>query len=232
MLIAQILTKEGRDLLYKRATIWEEFASESIMGKVYYISKTVGLGLLVLAVCALATIIALGIAYDKERAKNWGESGEGEADGIGVPTLPTTPSVPTEPWDRYRLPDSLFPLSYNVTLWPRLEANADGLYIFTGHSSVIFKCVKATDLIIIHANKLNLSSFNEHLAKLTSEDYSPAPAIHKSWLVPNTHYLVLQLNNALTQGKTYVLYTSFQGELADDLEGFYRSEYTEDGVKK
>lgn len=137
MLIAQILTKEGRDLLYKRATIWEEFASESIMGKVYYISKTVGLGLLVLAVCALATIIALGIAYDKERAKNWGESGEGEADGIGVPTLPTTPSVPTEPWDRYRLPDSLFPLSYNVTLWPRLEANADGLYIFTGHSSVI-----------------------------------------------------------------------------------------------
>lgn len=199
------------------------------MGKVYYINKNTGLGLLVVAACALITIIALSIAYDKERAKNRGDSGD--ADIASMPTLPTTPSTPMEPWDHYRLPDSLLPLSYNLTLWPRLKPNTDGLYIFTGQSHVIFKCVKTTDLVIIHSNKLNLTSFNGHLALLTAEHHS-APAIENSWLVPKTHYLVLQLQSSLTVGKIYVLHTRFQGELADDLEGFYRSEYTETGVKK
>lgn len=199
------------------------------MGKGYYISKKTGLGLLVTAVCALVTIIALSIAYDKERTKNRGDSGD--AGAAILPTLPTTPSSPMEPWDRYRLPDALLPLSYNLTLWPRLELNADGLYIFTGQSYVFFKCVKATNLVIIHSNKLNLTSFNGHLALLTAVHH-PAPAIEKSWLVPKTHFLVLQLQSSLTVGETYVLHTRFQGELADDLEGFYRSEYTENGVNK
>lgn len=184
---------------------------------------------MVTAACALVTIIALSIAYDKERAKN--QSQTGEADAASMPTSSPTPSLPLEPWDRYRLPDALLPSSYNLTLWPRLEANADGLYIFTGQSYVFFKCVKATDLVIIHSNKLNLTSFDGHLAQLTAEHHS-APAIEKSWLVPKTHYLVLQLRSSLTVGETYVLHTRFQGELADDLEGFYRSEYIEDGVKK
>ncbi|GAA6225936.1 aminopeptidase N-like [Lates japonicus] len=202
------------------------------MGKVYYVSKNVGLGLLVLGVSALATIIALSIAYDKEKAKNQGRPGDGAADSTSMPTPPATLFTPKEPWDHYRLPDSLVPVSYNVTLWPRLEPNADGLYIFTGHSAVVFKCVKETDLIIIHSNKLNLTNFHGHLAKLSGLGEVTAPAIQKSWLVVKTEFLVLQLRRRLAVGATYVLYTEFQGELADDLEGFYRSEYIEDGVKK
>ncbi|XP_022595280.1 aminopeptidase N-like [Seriola dumerili] len=202
------------------------------MGKVYYVSKNVGLGLLVLAATALATIIALSIAYDKERAKNQGRPGDGGADSTSMPEPATTASTLKEPWDRYRLPDSLVPVSYNVTLWPRLEPNTDGLYIFTGHSAVVFRCVKETDLIIIHSNKLNLTNFHGHHAKLSGRGEVGAPAIQRSWLVVKTEYLVLQLQRRLAVGATYVLYTEFQGELADDLEGFYRSEYVEDGVKK
>ncbi|XP_072321571.1 aminopeptidase Ey-like isoform X2 [Eucyclogobius newberryi] len=202
------------------------------MGKVFYISKNVALGLLLTAVCALITIIALSIAYDKERAKNRADSsGDGQTDGTSAPTIPTTLSTPEHPWNSYRLPDSLFPLSYNLTLWPRLEPNSDGLYIFTGESYVVFKCVKQTNFVIIHSNKLNLTSPNGHLALLTAE-YASAPDIMMTWLEPKTHYLVVLLSNPLTVGRTYVLHTKFQGELADDLEGFYRSEYTENGVKK
>lgn len=201
------------------------------MGKVYYISKNVGLGMLVLAVIALITIIALSIAYDKERAKNQGKPGDGAGDS-SMPTPPTTPFTPKEPWDHYRLPSSLVPVSYNVTLWPRLEPNADDLYIFTGRSSVVFRCVKETDLIIIHSNKLNLTTFSGQHAKLSGLGKAAAPAIEKSWLVVKTEYLVLQLRSRLAVGALYVLYSEFLGELADDLEGFYRSEYIEDGVKK
>uniref|UniRef100_A0A8C3AP07 Aminopeptidase n=1 Tax=Cyclopterus lumpus TaxID=8103 RepID=A0A8C3AP07_CYCLU len=199
------------------------------MGKVYYVSKHVGLGLLVLAVTALVTIIALSIAYDKERAKNQDTLGDGAADGT---TPVPTPFTPKEPWDRYRLPVSLVPVSYNVTLWPRLKPGADGMYFFTGKSAVVVRCVKETDLLIIHSNKLNLTSFNGHHAVLTGLGQATAPAIQNSWLVVKTEFLVIQLRSRLSVGASYVLYTEFKGELADDLEGFYRSEYTEDGVRK
>lgn len=202
------------------------------MGKVYYVSKNVGLGMLVLAVTALATIIALSIAYDKEKSKNRDKPGNGATDSTSMPTPATTPFTPREPWDHYRLPDSIVPVSYNVTLWPRLEPNVDGLFIFTGHSAVVIRCVKETDLIIIHSNKLNLTTFNGHHAKLSGIGEATVPSIQKSWLVVKTEYLVLQLSSKLAIGASYVLYTKFLGELADDLEGLYRSEYTEDGVKK
>lgn len=202
------------------------------MGKVYYISKNVGLALLVLAAIAFATIIALSVAYDKEKAKNQGRPGDEETDSTGMPAPAPTPLTPKEPWDHYRLPNALIPVSYNVTLWPRLKPNEDGLYIFTGKSTVFFRCVKETDLIIIHSNKLNLTTIDGHHAKLNSLGEDIAPAVQKSWLVVNTQYLVLQLQRTLKVGTTYKLYTEFQGELADDLEGFYRSEYVEDGVKK
>ncbi|KAM7423677.1 hypothetical protein PAMA_000167 [Pampus argenteus] len=202
------------------------------MGKVYYVSKNVGLGLFVLAIIALATIIALSIAYDKEKAKNHNKPGDGAIHGTSTATPATTAFTSKEPWDNYRLPDSLVPVSYNVTLWPRLKPNADGLYIFTGYSAVVFTCVKETDLIIIHSTKLNLTTFNGHYAKLSGLGIATVPAIQKSWLVEKTEYLVLQLSSRLTVGAYYILYFEFLGELADDLDGFYRSEYIDDGVKK
>lgn len=236
------------------------------MGKVYNVSRNVGLGLLVLAAAALAAIIGLSVAYNNEKSKNrgWqeyrgtegnrpsyrirnsaGKSTSGSTfistsastisntrTGSGMPPPFTTACVPKEPWEYYRLPGTLVPLSYNVTLWPRLKPNSDEMYVFTGHSSVVFTCVKETDLIIIHSNKLNFTYYYGHHAKLTGLGQAYAPAIQKSWLVPKTEYLVLQLRKPLTVGCTYALSTKFQGELADDLEGFYRSEYFEDGVKK
>uniref|UniRef100_A0AAQ4RZZ8 Aminopeptidase n=1 Tax=Gasterosteus aculeatus aculeatus TaxID=481459 RepID=A0AAQ4RZZ8_GASAC len=202
------------------------------MGKVYYVSRNVGLGMLVLAVTALVTIIALSVAYDKARAENGGEPGDAAASGTSAPARSPTPSAPEEPWDHYRLPDALLPVTYNVTLWPRLKPDASGLYVFTGRSAVVIRCVKETDLIIIHSNKLNLTGPHGHHAALSGLGEAIAPAIQRSWLVVETQYLVIQLHGRLAAGASYVLSTEFKGELADDLEGFYRSEYTEGGVTK
>nr|XP_020472788.1 aminopeptidase N-like isoform X2 [Monopterus albus] len=202
------------------------------MGKVFYVSQNKCLGILIAAVGALAMIIALSIAYDKEKAKNQGRPGDRATDSTSMPTHPTTEFTPKEPWDHYRLPDSLVPVSYNLTLWPWLEPNTDGLYIFTGNSTVVFRCVKETDLIIIHSTKLNFTTFHGHHAKLSGLSKATVPTIQKSWLVAKTEYLVLQLHRRLAVGATYLLHTEFQGELADDLAGLYRSEYTEGGMKK
>ncbi|XP_053362414.1 aminopeptidase Ey-like [Clarias gariepinus] len=121
-----------------------------------------------------------------------------------------------------RLTECLRPVSYDVTLWPRLKEN-----IFMGNSSAVFQCVKETDLILLHANKLNLSTE----ATLSALSGAPAPAIVRIQTLSRSQCLVLHLSETLKAGERYTLHISFTGELADDLEGFYRSEDEESGVK-
>lgn len=105
--------------------------------------------------------------------------------------------------------------------------------VVSGNSTVEFKCAEVTDLILIHSNKLNYTKLeNNHLARLTSVNGDKAPSITKSWLEPLTQYLVLQLDGKLSKDHQYQLFTEFTGELADDLGGFYRSEYWENGERK
>uniref|UniRef100_A0A672Y9K6 Aminopeptidase n=1 Tax=Sphaeramia orbicularis TaxID=375764 RepID=A0A672Y9K6_9TELE len=197
------------------------------MGKGFYISKPVAIACVVIAIAAVSTIIALSVVYAQEKSKS-------EVIPTPDPSNPpsTTPSVPKEPWQHYRLPDSLLPVSYNVTLQPWLVPDADGLYIFKGQSTVVFRCVKETDLILIHSNKLNFTFFGKYHAELRGLNGAAAPPMTNSWLEVPTQYLVIQLSSMLKAESMYELYTEFVGELADDLGGFYRSEYTEDGVKK
>ncbi|XP_077477080.1 aminopeptidase N-like isoform X1 [Stigmatopora argus] len=201
------------------------------MGKVYYLSKNVGLALLVLAVSALVTILALSIAYDKEKAKNRIANTENQA-ALDDETPSPTPVVSKDLWDQYRLPSALVPASYNVTLWPRLKPDEDGVFVFTGRSDVVFTCREVTDLVLIHASKLNFTTLDGHHASIRELSGTRTLTITKSWLLAETEYLVLELYESLKEGAAYVLHTEFRGELADDLEGFYRSEYEEDGVKK
>uniref|UniRef100_A0A8C7KII2 Aminopeptidase n=1 Tax=Oncorhynchus kisutch TaxID=8019 RepID=A0A8C7KII2_ONCKI len=218
------------------------------MGGGFYISKFVGVVGIVFGAGAVATVIALAVVYSQEVAKNEALSPTNGGSTIKPPvTTPggstvkpqiTTPVIPTtapsnEPWDKYRLPDTLKPDHYNLTLWPRLTVNAQDLYIFTGNSYVVFQCVKETDLILIHSNKLNYTKWgDDHLAKLSALGSTPAPTIKKSWIQPTTQFLVLELNGKLAVGESYQLDTVFVGELADDLGGFYRSVYTEEGEEK
>uniref|UniRef100_H3CNZ7 Aminopeptidase n=1 Tax=Tetraodon nigroviridis TaxID=99883 RepID=H3CNZ7_TETNG len=200
------------------------------MGKGFFVSKPVGAVLAILGLGAVATIIALSVVYVQEKDKN-NSNNVSPTDG-GAPTTaaPVTTAPPQEPWNRYRLPTSLSPSSYKVTLWPRLTADSStGLYIFTGESTVNFQCVEETDLILIHSNKLNYTKQDNQLARLSGAD---APSIKSSWLELPTQYLVIQLEGKLVKGNTYSLNTMFTGELADDLGGFYRSEYKENGVTK
>ncbi|XP_054590252.2 alanyl (membrane) aminopeptidase b, tandem duplicate 1 [Nothobranchius furzeri] len=203
------------------------------MGSGFYISKTVGIVGILVGVAALSTIIALSVVYSQEKSRNTQVSPTNG--GTTATSTTPTPTPSNKPWDQYRLPKSLVPDHYTVTLWPRLEPDSNtGLYIFTGHSVVKFKCVEDTDLILIHSNKLNFTrQENQQLAMLTSTSgAAPVPSIRTSWLQTVTQYLVLELDAKLVKDQSYQLYTEFTGELADDLGGFYRSEYTENNVTR
>ncbi|KAM6202406.1 aminopeptidase N [Rhynchocyon petersi] len=195
------------------------------MAKGFYISKPLGILGILLGVGALCTITALSVVYDQEKNKN-------AANSDLVQTTPGPISSTTldqsKPWNRYRLPKTLIPESYNVRLRPYLTPNNEGLYIFEGNSTVRFTCKDATNVIIIHSKKLNYTS----KSVLREVGGSQAPEIvNTQWILP-TEYMVLHLASSLVKNKQYELDSSFVGELADDLAGFYRSEYMDGGVKK
>uniref|UniRef100_A0A8C3JS93 Alanyl aminopeptidase, membrane n=1 Tax=Calidris pygmaea TaxID=425635 RepID=A0A8C3JS93_9CHAR len=192
----------------------------------FFISKTVGIVAIVLGVGAVATIIALSVVYAQEKNKGT-DTGNTETTTTATTTTATTTTTPDPnlPWNRWRLPTNLMPELYEVTLQPFLKPNANNMYIFTGNSSVVFVCKEPTNLILIHSNKLNYTMQGSFMASLEAVNGSSAPHITKTWLVPLTQYLVVQLDGELQQNHHYRLSSSFTGELADDLAGFYRSEY-------
>ncbi|KAM6942737.1 aminopeptidase Ey-like [Xenentodon cancila] len=194
------------------------------MGKGFYISKPVAVFCVAAGVGATIVIVALAVMYAQEKLKNVETSPPSTEIAISTPA--------TNPWQQYRLPDTVVPISYNVTLWPRLEPNEDNVYIFTGNSKVIIKCTRETDLILLHSHKLILSVVDGFHARLSGVAGTSAPTLKHTWLEAPTQYLVVQLDRPLQAGRMYEIFTEFVGELSDDLGGFYRSEYVEDGVKK
>uniref|UniRef100_F7CVV6 Aminopeptidase n=1 Tax=Ornithorhynchus anatinus TaxID=9258 RepID=F7CVV6_ORNAN len=207
------------------------------MASGFFVSKTLGFVTIFFAVASVATIIALSVVYSQEKNKNLDGSGGTSVTPTVDPTstrstADTTPD-PKLPWNQYRLPKSLIPDSYTVRLQPYLYPNAEGLYIFNGSSSVRFTCKEPTDVIIIHSKKLNYTSENEKSpVTLKGLEGATSPTTKSFELVEETQYLVVHLNEKLEAGKHYEMNTTFVGELADDLAGFYRSEYEENGKIK
>lgn len=204
------------------------------MAKGFYISKTLGILGILLGVAAVATIIALSVVYAQEKNRNAESSlPDSTSPTTSATTSPNTPPIDeSKPWNQYRLPKTLIPDSYRVTLRPYLTPNAQGLYIFEGSSTVRFTCNESTNVIIIHSKKLNYTNKGNHRVVLRALGNPPAPAIDKTELIERTEYLVVHLQGSLVQGNQYEMDTEFRGELADDLAGFYRSEYMDGGVKK
>ncbi|XP_078539360.1 aminopeptidase N-like isoform X2 [Lissotriton helveticus] len=215
------------------------------MGKGFYVSKLLAGVAITFTLAAVATIIALAVLYAEEKSKNVTSDppapspttapspGTGHSTTSEARTTParhtttaTTGSQQPHPWQKYRLPKTLAPRHYEVELQPYLEKNAQGLYIFKGKSTVLFSCVTETNHILIHSKKLTYKNDSSAFS-LTTADGSAPPAIKRTWLELPTEYLVVELDGNLAAGKQYLFHTEFTGELADDLAGFYRSEYME-----
>uniref|UniRef100_T1DNX8 Aminopeptidase n=1 Tax=Crotalus horridus TaxID=35024 RepID=T1DNX8_CROHD len=218
------------------------------MAKGFFISKSLGVVGLVLGLGAVATIIALSVVYsqEKQRADDLSSQVPSSTSAAVAPgttiagtaqtttangTAQATTTKPLEPWDHMRLPKTLMPTFYTISLQPFLTEISSNFYIFKGNSTVDFQCKQPTDLILIHSKKLNYTLQGAFLVSVTGVDVT-APAIHSTWLEEKTEYLVVKLKENLQQNKNYQLHAVFTGELADDLAGFYRSAYTEGTATK
>ena len=63
-----------------------------------------------------------------------------------------------QPWEKFRLPRSLFPYHYEINLKPNLfPKDKKNIYWFNGSSRVYFVVSKSTDVILLQSKNLTYS---------------------------------------------------------------------------
>lgn len=118
----------------------------------------------------------------------------------------------------YRLPQNVKPENYAIWLTPNIVPDH---FTFTGESEILITVLNATNTITLHAKNLTIS-----LRKLENLKNSTAVFILKNQKHDDvTDFEILEFTKEILPGN-YRLSMSFEGILHDDLNGFYRSSYT------
>lgn len=125
----------------------------------------------------------------------------------------------------YRLGDQVVPSHYDITLNPDLPN-----WAFDGHVIIHVEATVANvQEIVLHANILTIKSI-----KVYHKD-TPEVDLHEGREFSHdevTHKLTIPLTASLDVGQEYRVEIAYSGEMRDDMAGFYRSTYKENGVEK
>jgi aminopeptidase N len=120
----------------------------------------------------------------------------------------------------YRLPRTVSPVRYDVTLRPDLKA-----FTFTGRESVTVKVHETISAITLNAIELDISRARLEQPDGTSQECTIS-------YDEDEQQATFTFDSAVAAGD-YTLHTEFTGILNDKLHGFYRSTFTDaDGIEQ
>uniref|UniRef100_A0A4W6EM79 Endoplasmic reticulum aminopeptidase 1b n=1 Tax=Lates calcarifer TaxID=8187 RepID=A0A4W6EM79_LATCA len=116
--------------------------------------------------------------------------------------LPIATNGQPFPWDRMRLPKTISPLHYDLTIHPNLTT-----LDFTGVARIELDVHEDTSIIILHAKQMQISN----VLLLAPEGIRPLHVLE----YPHFHQLALK----------YEVQLEFAANLSDSYHGFYKSSY-------
>ncbi len=144
-------------------------------------------------------------------------------------TEPPPPTPTPEPWNG-RLPYTVIPLRYDLTLTPYLyQEDVDSgpgqrRFTFDGEVNIRATCKEATDMITMHIN--NITIYDLKVVLMTDGGQTD---LVESWSIDEFYqFLNIKLNVEMTAEEDYEIMITYLGELWSGLAGFYRSSYTND----
>ncbi|XP_073817389.1 membrane alanyl aminopeptidase [Musca autumnalis] len=127
--------------------------------------------------------------------------------------------------ENYRLPTTILPVNYNISLRPYLLETdaADKRFTFDGECFITIVSSVSTNSLVLHSKNLKYS-LREYYAKS-----NPTVKYTLQNAEPNslTDIVTYTLTTALTANQEYVLHFVYTGTMDDDMHGFYRSSYTD-----
>lgn len=201
----------------KRQDLQDLQKTAATMPKLVIQSKAIGITLVVATIFAIAGIVTMVALYEVQMI---------DIDPSPRPTLATTTP---EPPPVMRLPKNLIPHSYRILLQPNPYShiaeveNAQSM-VFTGNSTVIFHCVKTTEIIYLHSRNLTIFENAEVTNTKSKERINIKGMIHHQ---NQNDFLEILLKEQLKEGEDYSLFLAFEGEISSDPDGLYVSTYHE-----
>ncbi|XP_023173795.2 aminopeptidase N [Drosophila hydei] len=124
-----------------------------------------------------------------------------------------------------RLPSSIQPLKYNITLEPQMSGN----FSFTGSVQIRVRVLEDCYNITMHVEDLNITRNDVGVYRALpggkDEWETNSLRIHKQYLVGAKQFFIIQLYDKLYRGSEYMVDIRFAGIIKDYLQGFYRSSY-------
>uniref|UniRef100_A0A673BY41 Aminopeptidase n=1 Tax=Sphaeramia orbicularis TaxID=375764 RepID=A0A673BY41_9TELE len=116
------------------------------------------------------------------------------------------------PWDLMRLPRSVSPLHYDLTIHPNLTS-----LTFTGVVRIQLEVHEHTRTVILHAKQMEVSN----VIILAPEGVRPLQVLE----YPRFHQIALVSDSWLIKGRKYEVQMEFAANLSDSYHGFYKSSY-------
>ncbi|XP_054003457.1 aminopeptidase N-like [Hylaeus anthracinus] len=132
-------------------------------------------------------------------------------------------------YSSYRLPKEIVPISYDLWIYTRLGLND---FAYQGCVNITLKILEAIDTIVVHNDGLIIHEGETSLRQrreetLDSINFPVGDQSHDS----QRQFHILNFQTKLEPG-VYVLGLHFEGEVRNDVFGFYRSSYVENGETK
>lgn len=130
--------------------------------------------------------------------------------------------------NRYRLPRSVLPVEYDITLSPDLQT-----FTYTGVVDIALQVQERTTCVLLHAEDLDIASvkLQRTAASTTAGEDDKDWNLAEMELDKETAVLTLRFDKALETDDSYRLSMEFAAALRDDLRGFYKAKYY-DSVSK
>uniref|UniRef100_A0A182PTS9 Aminopeptidase N n=1 Tax=Anopheles epiroticus TaxID=199890 RepID=A0A182PTS9_9DIPT len=128
----------------------------------------------------------------------------------------------------YRLNDDVWPSHYDIEIKPYLEAEGNkAQFTFDGSAKITVTTQKQNVMQIkLHMARMDISAWS-----VTRKSDNTVIPTQQQMYDEETHILTLPLSSALQANVEYVLSFTYVGNMDDDMHGFYRSYYWENGVK-
>nr|AAH45983.1 Zgc:56194 [Danio rerio] len=130
-------------------------------------------------------------------------------------SLPISSSGEPFPWNKMRLPDTIYPLHYNLLIHPNLTS-----LDFTGSVQIQIEVLQDTKTVILHSKNLQISS-----ARLLDANIAQQQPL-KVLEYPYFQQIALVSDKALLKrGHVYSVELHFAANLSESFHGFYKSTY-------
>lgn len=116
------------------------------------------------------------------------------------------------PWTSMRLPKTVFPVHYDLSIHPNLTT-----LDFSGVVRIQLDVREDTRTVVLHAKQMEVSK----VFLLSPEGVKPLEILE----YPRFHQLALVSDTTLNKGRKYELHLEFAANLSDSFHGFYKSSY-------